>query len=130
MTLNPMHSMTIRISLVNYLLKEITTHLDVLGVVDLHPWSPRNLIDPLYIRLYFLSPLLFFGSLLAFAYQKEERRSSRPKESISWCSILWWRRNQASIAIRADWASPGLGRASRRGFVRQSGLSSCLCSSP
>ena len=35
----------------------------IIRVKDIHPWSPRNLKDPLYIRLYFLSPLLFFGSL-------------------------------------------------------------------
>ena len=35
----------------------------IMRVKDLHPWSPKNLKDPLYIRLYLLSPLLFFGSL-------------------------------------------------------------------
>ena len=28
---------------------------------DLHPWSPRTLKDPLYIRPYFLSPLFFLA---------------------------------------------------------------------
>ena len=56
---------------------------DVLGVVHLHPWSLRTLKDPLYIRLYFLSLLLFFCSLLALGYWKEEERMSRPKEIIS-----------------------------------------------
>ena len=35
----------------------------MIRVKDLHSWSTRNLKDPLYIRLYFLSPLWFFGSL-------------------------------------------------------------------
>ena len=35
----------------------------IIRVKDLHPWSPGTLKNPLYIRLYFLSPLLFFGSL-------------------------------------------------------------------
>ena len=55
----------------------------IMRVKALHPWSPRRLKDPLYIRLYFLSLLLFFGSLLALGYQKEEERRSRPKEIIS-----------------------------------------------
>ena len=62
-------------------LKVVTTPLDILGVVYLHLGSRRTPKHPLYIRLYFLSPLLFFGSLLALGYQKEMETRSSPRRS-------------------------------------------------
>ena len=53
----------------------------VTRVKGLHPWSPRTPKDPLYIRLYFSSPLLFFGYLLALGYQKNKRGGQGPKRA-------------------------------------------------
>ena len=41
-------------------------------------------------------------SLLKLGYYKEEESSSSPKESISRCSLLSWRRNQARTVIKED----------------------------
>ena len=98
-------------------------------VKDLHPWLLRTLKDPLYIKLYFLSPLLFFFSLsIRLPEGRVEEVKAQGEHFLMLNLVVEKKSSEDSNRCRLNITLPRMSITKR--FVGQSGLGSCLCSSP